>query len=352
MTTFPTDHHIAAIRIAREVTPSLGVAIPEDLWDEFALDLGDENAAFNLHQQLNFHRRLLEVMDDPLLGLKLGALFPPQAYGMFGLAILCAHDQRQALRFVNDYAHLAYTLQTPQFRETEGGGILEFTDPGFNLDPPLKAFFADRDLAAAVYATKDAVLGPAQLTRVTIAHGDHGLSRHYEDFFACPVAFDSPRNQIVLAGAQLDRPNPFRNAAAFEACRRECDRQMSTLAGKNDIVGQVRQELFNRPGYLQDIDSIAQSLNASARTLRRRLGAAGASFIDLQQEIRFEQAQDYLRNPRLPIADIAHILGYSEPGNFTAAFKRWSGGASPRAYRRQRLDPGTATEVGIGSPPT
>ncbi|MEM9724765.1 MAG: AraC family transcriptional regulator ligand-binding domain-containing protein [Pseudomonadota bacterium] len=339
------DHHRAVLRIARELAPDFGFQIPDALWDEFSQDLSsqdrvsqdfsDENAAFNLHQQLTFHRRLLELVNDPLLGLKMAKMFPPQAYGMFGLANLCAPDQRRALRFVGEYGHLAYTLQTPYFRETDGFGILEFNAPSVKLEPALQRFFSDRDLAATVYAFRVALQGRAPLAQVTIAHGDQGRARDYEAFFECPVAFRSPRNQIIIADQDLDRPNPFRNAAAFEACRRECDRQLADLIGQRDVVSRVRQALMQRPGYLQDIGSIAQSMNTSPRTLRRRLDAAGESFIALQQETRFAQAKEYLRASTLPIAKIADILGYSEPGNFTTAFKRWSDGVSPRRFRQE-----------------
>ena len=333
-----TDHHITAIRIAREIMPDLGMPIPEDLWEEFSFDLGNENAAFNMHQELSFHRRLIAVMDDPLLGLKMGRLFPPQAYGMFGLAFLCADNQRQALRFAIRFAHLAYTLQTLSFHEDEEGGVLEFTAAGVNLDARLKAFFADRDLGAAYFATNFGGTRPLRVEKVTIEHGDFGMAGAYEDYFRCEVEFDNGRNRLFMSAAELDRPNPFRNASAFEICVRECERQISNLAQKPDFATQVRQELLKRPGYLQDIASVARSLGASPRTLRRKLEAAGESFIDLQQATRFQQAQDYLSNPKMPVSEIAEILGYSEPGNFTAAFKRWSGGVSPRAFRRKQLE--------------
>ncbi|RLA00208.1 MAG: AraC family transcriptional regulator, partial [Gammaproteobacteria bacterium] len=51
-------------------------------------------------------------------------------------------------------------------------------------------------------------------------------------------------------------------------------------------------------------------------------------------EIRFSLAKDYLRSTNFKLDQIAELLGYSEPGNFTHAFKRWSG-ISPRAFRMQ-----------------
>ena len=69
---YATDHHINGIRIVRELLPTLGLSAADSLWQEFPLDLVRENAAFNMHLQLKFYRRLIQVMDDPLPS------FPPR----------------------------------------------------------------------------------------------------------------------------------------------------------------------------------------------------------------------------------------------------------------------------------
>ncbi len=68
------------------------------------------------------------------------------------------------------------------------------------------------------------------------------------------------------------------------------------------------------------------------RSLRRRLKEEGSTYRIILNEIRFELARDYLANTRLPIDEIAVLLGYTEPGNFSHAFRRWSG-QSPRNWR-------------------
>ena len=330
---YATDHHINGIRIVRELLPTLGLSAADSLWQEFPLDLVRENAAFNMHLQLKFYRRLIQVMDDPLLGLKVSALFPPQAYGMFGYAMMAAPDIRTSLRIADRFDRLTYTLQTLHFIEKDSIGILQFTATGLNLDPVLKAFFADRDLSSSTLGARSIALeqSPAIL-KVTLEHGDNGHAAAYETFFSCPVEFNAASNSVAFSAQQLDRPNPYRNAAAFEVCVRECERQLAELANSRDIVARVRSELFQRPGYLQDIESIARQMGVSARTLRRRLEETGTSFTSLQQDVRFQQAREQLRNRQMSIAEIADMLGYSEAGNFTTAFKRWTG-VAPAQFR-------------------
>jgi len=73
----------------------------------------------------------------------------------------------------------------------------------------------------------------------------------------------------------------------------------------------------------------------SVRTLRRRLKEEGSSYRELLDEIRYGLAREYLGQTQLPLEEISGLLGYTEAGNFSHAFKRWSG-MSPREWRVQQ----------------
>ncbi len=75
-------------------------------------------------------------------------------------------------------------------------------------------------------------------------------------------------------------------------------------------------------------------MHVSERTLRRRLGAESTTFRATAEEVRDLLAREYLIETELTVADIAHLLGYSETVNFRRAFVRWNG-VTPGAYRQQ-----------------
>jgi len=50
---------------------------------------------------------------------------------------------------------------------------------------------------------------------------------------------------------------------------------------------------------------------------------------------RLERARDLLRPTALPIADIAAQIGYQDPGQFAAVFRKVVG-TRPSQYRRER----------------
>jgi AraC-like DNA-binding protein len=80
-------------------------------------------------------------------------------------------------------------------------------------------------------------------------------------------------------------------------------------------------------------EQVARLTHLSQRTLQRRLAEAGTSFQDLRDRVRADIALKYLRQSSLQAAQIAEILGYSEPAAFTRAFRRQHG-MTPSAARR------------------
>ena len=84
------------------------------------------------------------------------------------------------------------------------------------------------------------------------------------------------------------------------------------------------------------MQDVAKELNMTQRTLQRRLKEEGTSYAQLRDSVRFRFAEEYLRDPVMDMATIAANLGFSEPANFYAAFKRWQG-MSPGEFRKRFL---------------
>ena len=63
----------------------------------------------------------------------------------------------------------------------------------------------------------------------------------------------------------------------------------------------------------------------SRRSLQRRLGDEGTSYLELVDEVRQELARRWVAEGARPLGEVAFLLGYSELSAFLRAFKRWTG---------------------------
>jgi AraC-like DNA-binding protein len=104
------------------------------------------------------------------------------------------------------------------------------------------------------------------------------------------------------------------------------------LSTKDRVAALLGAQL--RLGKVQ-MAGIAKALEMSEATLRRRLSQEGSSFSALLEEVRFELAKRYLRDPTLEVADVAHLLGFRDVLSFGETFARWSRGDVPETYRSQ-----------------
>ena len=330
------SHHIKALPPALKAMQAMGHDADDCLTgtgiEHAELLAGKLPADFTLAQEFRFHRNLLQLSGDPLLGLKLGQAYTMQAYGLFGYAFLSAPTLRHAMRIVSNYGPLSFTLFRIDFRETKATGIIQFSRQ-VDIPEDLLTYYVDRDLAAALSGEAPELPAHLNPTGVAMMHNGHGQRRAYEGFFGCPVSFDAPRSELLVAASILDEAMPLQDAETSAICQQQCQLLLARMKKSSGFVESVRQLIVARPGYFPDIDYVAAKLNITSRTLRRRLADEGSSYQQILADVRYQLAQEYLSTSSLPIEEIAAMLGYSTPGNFSHAFKRWHG--SPPSQFRQ-----------------
>jgi AraC-like DNA-binding protein len=91
--------------------------------------------------------------------------------------------------------------------------------------------------------------------------------------------------------------------------------------------------LMSFPDRQAQIGWIASAAGLSIRTLQRRLADYGLDYSSLIDRVRFDLAQNLLRDPGRSLIDIAYDLGYTDASSFTRAFRRWTG-TTPTTFRR------------------
>jgi len=158
----------------------------------------------------------------------------------------------------------------------------------------------------------------------------------YERVFECPVHFARPHNRLLIPAAWRDVPNLGYDEAAWHSARRKCDDVVVGSSPRNTLT-RVRAEIFTAFDQGQDdisvptLERVAERLHLSHRTLIRRLRAVGTTFHEELDDVRKVRALELVERGRR-ISEVAELLGYNDPGNFTKAFRRWFG-VPPSRFR-------------------
>ncbi|MCX4095187.1 AraC family transcriptional regulator [Nocardia sp. alder85J] len=150
--------------------------------------------------------------------------------------------------------------------------------------------------------------------------------------FGPTVKFGRDYNGIALYTTDLDRPN----TGSDPQLRSYTQRLLTELGAHRDATtaDRVRElvELLLPTGRCS-IEQVARSLGVDRRTVHRRLAAEGETFTSILDATRAELARHVVANRHHTLTEVADMLGFSTPGNFTRWFRNHYG-CSPTQWRR------------------
>ncbi len=157
----------------------------------------------------------------------------------------------------------------------------------------------------------------------------------FTEFFGAPIEWGARDTAILFDAASLNDPLPAANRELAIANDAVLKRLLARLV-QDDIAGRVRGALIEHlPSGAVQQAQIAKTLALSERSLQRKLAEAGTSYQKLLDETRRELGEAYVREGSRSITEISYLLGFSDPANFTRAFRRWMG-VAPRGLKKKR----------------
>ncbi|MEK6789753.1 MAG: AraC family transcriptional regulator ligand-binding domain-containing protein [Pseudomonadota bacterium] len=159
----------------------------------------------------------------------------------------------------------------------------------------------------------------------------------YERFFGCEVRFGQDMPRLVGPLSYLSMPVLGADATLCALLDAQAEVHLQQMMPLDAELQRMRQQLLQliRDGQPR-LAALAACNELSVRALQRRLAAQGSSFQNLLEETRMHLAEQYLADARLPLTDVALLLGYSDQSTFTRAFSQ-AKACSPRAWRQLRL---------------
>lgn len=158
---------------------------------------------------------------------------------------------------------------------------------------------------------------------------------HYVEFFSGSVHFDAEFCGLGMPVGWRALPCPFADSGMYQAALSRLEMERRRLDSADFLVVRLAMLLEGAGDAGLDLETAAERMSLSRRTLIRRLKEAGTSFSALLDDHRRQRAQRLLAESNLTSAEVGYRLGYHEPANFTRAFKRWTG-ETPARYRQRR----------------
>lgn len=265
-------------------------------------------------------------------GLRVASRITPRHFGIVGYLGLACASLGEALQRTERYASLVYDVN-PLRLVAEGGSLIirwgtENGKPGQLVD--------ETGIASMVQLARDMTGHTWPVERVYFVNPAPAQLQPYRDFFGGDVVFDCPCTELQIPLSYLQQPLRQPDAALLALL----DQQAEVMLGRENVShagDEYRRVLIRqlREGEAS-LASLAAAFHVSPRTLQRRMHDQGFRFQQLLDDTRRLLAQEYLRDTRLSLTDIAGLLGFSEHSALTRAFKLWTG-TTPTRWRQQKI---------------
>jgi AraC-like DNA-binding protein len=275
----------------------------------------------------------VKLTGDPCLAIHLGQQLGIASYGSFGFALMSCANLREAVQLLLRYGQVLFEPRWTAY-EHEGGLLLRaYITLGTAAQQQLVTELVFSNLSAVGRSLNR---NQTEGADIQLSYSRPSHSACYKSVFDVPVTFDCEHSQLFLPAQALDTPVKTANLSEHVVFHQQCEEMLRGLSSVDKTTAAVRQLLIQSAGDFLDIAQVAESLHVSERTLRRRLEAESTSFRATVEEVRDLLAREYLAETKLTVAEIAHLLDYSETVNFRRAFVRWND-VTPNEYRQQHM---------------
>ncbi|TQV89129.1 helix-turn-helix domain-containing protein [Aliikangiella coralliicola] len=304
----------------------------------------EQNKPTNSYQRVEaaLFEELLEAagkqLDEPCFGLKFGQQIDIASFNLLGYLAMASATLEQASQAVNQYGVLVSEI---------GKLETEIIPHSKHHDELVKIYWRPRPsvLNCSTQVIDGVLAGwvsfgwkfigeKASLNSVHLSPRPVSIAP-YEEFFGCPVTLNDHENYICIQSHYFKQPLRQAEPLVRQAIQEKADLAVKEIsAGAASISEKIIALL---PGLIfsgnATIETVAQSLNTTSRSLQRHLRQENKNFRQLLDNARMSLAIKLLNEKEQPLSHISGIVGFNDQSAFNRAFKRWTG-VTPKQFQQ------------------
>lgn len=296
-----------------------------------AQELEDPDARIAASTVVRLWKVVIEHLDQPGLGVQMGRTVTAKTLGLVGYAMYHSTNLHDAVQCLARYQRI---ISEAVRYDIVGDG--SSTCMTYTAHPALSALRhpIEGALAALLNVTRELTGRDIVPQRLTLPFPRDESEEEFRRSFGIRPQFESHAAAVLFTDEQMRLPIEAADPTLHGYLTDLAETTLQALhTVDHDFEAQVRETLLRMmPLGKPDLWGTAAEMGMSARTLQRRLHQEGSSFSKVLDDFKRGLSADLLANKKLAVADVAFLLGYSEPSAFRRAFRRWHK-TSPGDYK-------------------
>lgn len=271
-----------------------------------------------------------EKTQDPAIGITVCENIHAAVWYALSYVVFSSESILSALQRVVQYNRVIVTVAGTTLHESRDAFVLSW--PGHPFVSKHGVDMYGGTIIQMCRHLTGSMFNPMQVSLTRELPPDGG--RRHEEFYRAPVAFSEKRNAIHFSKEACEKTVLIGNEELLNRNEHLVQEYLRRVKG-HEFINLVHSrviELFSN-GKVQE-QKIAESMNLSQRSLQRKLNSYGTSFRHIVENARKGSAMELIDETDLRMSEIGFRLGYTDTGNFSSAFKRWTG-VSPSQYRNR-----------------
>jgi AraC-like DNA-binding protein len=295
----------------------------DDLYLECGLDplkLDIPRARYPLERNRALWRLAHERIPDPCWGLAGGEVWRQTDFHVLGCAFVASRTLEAALVRLARYYRIVIQDLALLVTTDRDSLRISYAPPSADADiRPLQ----DTRWSVILRLCREAYGADLPLQEVQLTHGWEDCA--YEQFFGCPVRYESDRSGLTFALDVVRRRLPTVHRELATANDRILDEFDRCLADTS-MTGRVRRAVLDGlSSGKPTAKDVARGLALTARTLQRKLQEEGTTFQAVSDAVRKELAQQYIQSGEYDLNEVTYLTGFAHPSGFSRAYKAWTG---------------------------
>ena len=307
----------------------------DDILEEAGLGreyLEDPDARIPAPAVLRIWNALRARTGNPALQLTAPTMLPFGAYRVIDYIVAASATVGEGVEHFARFFGLIAEAVTLTVGRDDDGYCLRLTMADGGAVPPV---YVDYVFAALVSRVRMRIRPDLRVQGLELRQPPPADPAPYETVFLAPVRFGAASDRLCFSVEEWNAPTQSADAALARLLEEHAKALASRVpAAASGFRAEVEKTIAAVPDEGGSARDVARALNVSVRTLQRRLVDSGTTFREVSEAVRGRLAEGYLADPKVSIAEVAFLLGFSDQSSFNRAFRRWTG-ESPGRWRKR-----------------